>query len=531
MTSLTKSDALFARLSDFLEGRMGLHFPETRRRDLERGITSAASDFGFADGVSCAEWLLSSHLTKEQIEVLASHLTIGETYFFRDTKLFDALEQHVLPELIRKRRGKEQRLRLWSAGCCTGEEPYSLAILISRLLPDLRDWQITILATDLNPRFLQRAAAGEYRDWSFRSTPEWVRERYFATTDGDHSKINAQIKRMVKFSHLNLAEDVYPSLLNDTNAMDVILCRNVIMYFTAARAKTVTDGLSRCLVDGGCLIVSPTEAPHMCLSQFEAVYLPGTTLYRRDSRRMRRTEEGGVAPPLPVCDVATDLGLESRPQPVVATHDGPPAAPSLQQPLADLGEPSGQPVDVERAEPQAGEPPQPSPYDEAAALYGQGRYAEAAEMLEGLLSQGPSALGALGLDGEPSALLARAYANLGKLAEALDWVEKALDADKVNSGHHYLRATILREQGRAQEAIASLRRALYLDPDFVVAHFALGSLLRQQGKPGQWTKPFQNALLLLRGYGQEDILPQSEGMTAGRLSEVLASMTEGEART
>ena len=130
-------EALWPRLSEFIAEHIGLHFPPERRPDLQRALTAVAAEFGFANSARCADWLLSSPLTRPQLHTLASHLTVGETYFFRERKTFEALAQHVLPELIRCRRGREQRLRLWSAACSTGEEPYSLAILVQQLLPDM----------------------------------------------------------------------------------------------------------------------------------------------------------------------------------------------------------------------------------------------------------------------------------------------------------------------------------------------------------------------------------------------------------
>src|SRR4030081_182852 len=135
----------WARLSALIAERMGLHFPLERLTDLQRGLAGAADEMGFDDVAACADWLLSAPLTKAHLQVLASHLTIGETYFFRDKRTLDVLAGRVLPELIQARRGHEQRLRLWSAACCSGEEPYSLAILLHQVLPDLAEWHITIL--------------------------------------------------------------------------------------------------------------------------------------------------------------------------------------------------------------------------------------------------------------------------------------------------------------------------------------------------------------------------------------------------
>ena len=156
--------------------------------------------------------MLSGTLTRPQLHALASHLTVGETYFFRERKTFDALSNVILPELISRRRGREQRLRLWSAACCTGEEAYSLAILLQQLLPDWKDWNVTILATDINERFLQKAAAGIYGEWSFRDCGPLFKERHFTRAPDGRYQVAAHVRDWVKFAQLNLAEDSFPSL-------------------------------------------------------------------------------------------------------------------------------------------------------------------------------------------------------------------------------------------------------------------------------------------------------------------------------
>lgn len=246
------------------------NYLDTRERwhDLERRLGSAAREFGFKDIEACIQWLMSAPLTKSQIEILASYLTVGETYFFREKKSFEILEEQILPELIHSRQA-ERRLRIWSAGCCTGEEPYSLAILLSKMIFDLKDWNITILATDINPRFLQKATEGVYSEWSFRGTPPWIKEKYFKRTQKGHFEILPPIKEMVMFSHLNLAEDTYPSFLNNTNGLDIIFCRNVLMYFTPECVKKVIKNLYCSLMEGGWLIVSPSEAFNVHFSQFD----------------------------------------------------------------------------------------------------------------------------------------------------------------------------------------------------------------------------------------------------------------------
>ena len=220
---------MLGEVSDFIAERMGLHFPEERWPDMARGLKAAGEDLGFEYPDACVGWLRSRELTTRQIEMLASHLTVGETYFFRDPASFEALEREILPPLIARRSEGGGTLRLWSAGCCTGEEPYSLAIACARALPDLGAWNVSILATDINPKFLAKAEAGVYSDWSFRGTPGWLRERFFSPRQDKKLVIDPTLKNLVHFGYLNLAEDAYPSLQNHTNAMDVIFCRNVLL--------------------------------------------------------------------------------------------------------------------------------------------------------------------------------------------------------------------------------------------------------------------------------------------------------------
>ena len=492
-------------LSEFIAQKMGLHFPRERWDDLKRGLAGAAQEFGFDDTAACIDWLLAKPPTPTQLQVLASHLTIGETYFFRDPQTLEALAGTILPELIRARRGREQRLRIWSAGCCSGEEPYSLAILLHQALPDLPDWQVTITATDINRQFLHKAVAGVYGEWSFRNAPEGLKERYFTRTAEGRYAIVPQIRKLVNFEHLNLAQDAYPSLGTDTNAMDLIFCRNVLMYFTPQQTRTVIGKLRHSLLEGGWLVVSPSEASHALFPQFLTVNFPGAILYQKSaatSPATLRPEPQWV--PEPVGELAGHVAPESDaaapwwlPPAAAAPADPPPAAPPEQ------------PAPVETAL---------TPAAVAQALYQQGLYSQVVDTLLAALAEhapGPPAF----------SLLARALANQGRLADALAWCERWIAADKLDSSAHYLRAVILLEQGDFGQARTSLQRATYLEPGFVLAHFSLGNLARRRGHHGESDKHFANSLQLLQRYQADDLLPESDGLTAGRLTETITSMT------
>src|SRR5262249_24082640 len=154
---------------------------------------------------------LASAEGRPALDELLEALTIGETHFFRNRAQFAALESHILPELIARRRDTRQ-LRVWSAGCASGEEPYSLAIAIERQLPDVADWQVLILATDINRQALEKARRGVYGAWSFREVPPEVQASYFIPR-GREFEIVPRVRERVTFAYLNLAAEGYPSLL------------------------------------------------------------------------------------------------------------------------------------------------------------------------------------------------------------------------------------------------------------------------------------------------------------------------------
>lgn len=483
-------EALLGELSERVAAQMGLHFPKERWRDLEMGIQSAARDAGVADAVRYARDLLAARLGKQQIAELAKALTIGETYFFRDPRGLQVLNDVVLPELIRGRRATTRRLRIWSAGCCTGEEAYSIAIMLERLIPDFDDWQVTLLATDINPRFLQKAVEGVYGEWSFRGAPEWLKQGYFKQVAPQRFAILPRIRERVTFAYLNLGEDAYPSLDTNTNAMDLILCRNVLIYFAPERAAAVARNFHHALVSQGWLMVSAVEASATFRRYFAAQSFEGAILYRK-KEECDLLPEADPLPASPPSVNAADRFVTSNPPPQAPARTPPPRQPPV------------------------------NPYELAMSLFERGRYAEVAALLE-------QSIAAKQLAVAPAALLARTYANLGELNQARTWAERAIAADRIDPAAHYLRAMILEEQNLIADAFVSLQRTLYLAPGFVLAHFALGNLTLRQGRRAEARRHFNNALDFLKSYADEAVLPHSDGMAAGRLREMIHSIAPGD---
>lgn len=462
------SGVALARLSDLLAARMGLHFPQERWVDLERGLAAAVPALGMTDLETCVHQLLCAPLTHSQIEILATHLTVGETYFFRDESCFSALEQHVLPELLRKHSQSEHRLRIWSAGCCTGEEAYSIAMLLDRLACRFAGWNATVIATDINPGFLRKAVDGVYGPWSFRNTPERLKQDYFKRRSHSLFEIQPSVRERVSFACLNLADEVYPSPINNTQAMDLIMCRNVLMYFSVAQARKVIEKLHRSLSPGGWLIVSPAETSSTLFAGFAAVEFPGAVFYRKQSLEQSR---------------------EKSPAPSAAETDSPlhglrseiPTAPKLPG-LSSYG-----------TTPEPGRSARPTDKPASSSANADRRQA-------------------------------RVLADQGRLAEAAACCRKAIADDRLDPVPQYLLAVIQQEMGQRDLAMLSLTRALYLAPDFALAHFALGNLHLAYGGNRKAEKSFRNALELLRARPRDEVIAESDGLSAGRLVEILTSL-------
>ncbi|MBI4278558.1 MAG: protein-glutamate O-methyltransferase CheR, partial [Armatimonadetes bacterium] len=276
------SSEILAQAKALIADRVGLDFGESRLADFRRGLLRAFRASSLPTPEAYLSWLAARPPADPEWRRVAGHLTVGETYFFRDRPCFNVLERHVLSSIIAARRAEGvPRLRLWSAGCATGDEPYSLAILLDRLIPDRSEWTITVLATDINVEALEAARRGIYREWSLRDTPEWARRRYFRSVGGRGFQLDAEIMRMVTFAPLNLAADGYPSVVTDTGAMDVTLCRNVMMYFNRRTQRETAARLCRALAAGGWLVVSPAEASAELFHPLVPVNFPGAILFHK----------------------------------------------------------------------------------------------------------------------------------------------------------------------------------------------------------------------------------------------------------
>ncbi len=507
------SNSLLSQISEIVSSQAGLYFSKEKWQDLERGIIATARELNYKDTQSFVQRLITSSLTEEQLDTMVGYLTIGETFFFRDKNLFQILKDRILSGWLRADNKKERNIKFLSAGCCSGEEPYSIAILMDQMRRKLKSWKITIEAVDINPRFLQKAEKGIYTRWSFRDTPDTIVKKYFKKIGKNSFEITPHVKKMVKFSRLNLAEKNYPSPLDNIRGIDIIFFRNVLMYFSSATRQRVIRGLCQALKKDGWLIVGASETAFVSQPGLHSVSFPGTILYRKGTPRKKDPTKIESRLEVRASFSFKDLGQNFTK--IISITPVPHRLPEMNSREAHKGEerPEGKDESI-YARRKIDDKPLEKPgdtiqdkYQKALSLHEQGCYEESAQKLQKLLSQEKKDNNVFLLKSESMALLGSSLANLGKLDEAKKWCLQAISAEKLRPGYYYLLASIYQEQGNLNESIKLLKQAIYLDPKFVMAHFVLGNLAKNQNRLDEAQKHLKNALSLLRAADPEEILP------------------------
>ncbi len=469
----------YARFAALVQQASGLEVPDTRRAALEQGIGQALADTRTGD-LDTLYQSLASDGGRPVLDRLVEALTIGETYFFRNRPQFEALTQHILPELVARRR-PERRLRLWSAGCATGEEAYSLAMVLEGLLPDIDQWDILILATDINRQSLAKAERGVYGPWSFREVAPALQQKFFLP-QGRNFEVLPRIRARVSLAYLNLMGGGYPSLLTNTHNFDLILCRNVLIYFGEAATQHIAAHLHAALAPDGWLVVGHADNLAGATAAFAVHYFPGTVMFKKQSIQ----PVAALPPPaLPV--------LAARPAPPRVALRPVPAPATAARPLA----------------------PPAMTVAQALAWAAQGQVDQALAALATLAAANRS-------DAEPCYQAARLEANRLKLSAAEAHIDQALERAPLWAAAHYLRGLILQTAGRLEPATEAFRHCVYAEPAHVLGHFALAELLGRQGQRARAHKALQNVTQLLAGRPRADLIPDGDGLTVGRLLDLAA---------
>lgn len=436
-TAAVLGDPFFQRLKALVIETTGMAFYADKDEDLARIVAERLTETGLGGCARYLELIADVVRGKVEMDALVAELTIGETYFFRHREQFDALRDIILPEAL-VRNEATRSLRIWSAGCATGPEPYSLAIMLKREFGHrIAGWNVSILGTDINQKFLARARDGRYDEWAFRVTPDAVRRECFDAV-GKQWQIKPEFKDWVSFQYHNLIRNRFPSLLDNLSAFDVIICRNVVIYFSRETVEALVPCFRESLVDGGWLVMGHAEPNIELFRDFRTVNTEGAVLYQRVDRPLPSRVAPKVVLPIP------EPPKRSEPRPARLTKPKPAPRPQVAVGPASDGEVAA-----------------------VRALADQGKWSEAMAACDRLIAANV-------LDAVAHFYRALVAEQLGDLEGCETYLKRAIYLDRHFVLPHYHLGLFLWRRNNPAGAMRSLRNVVALlrplPDDFVLAH-------------------------------------------------------------
>lgn len=481
-------------LKSFLLEHSGLHFSQHNQRILERGLTRRIQALHMESLPAYFRYLTATSDNYDEMNKLIGLLTVGETSFFRYRSHRDALMNYAIPELIQQNKSRE-KLRIWSAGCSTGEEPYSLAILLLENFPELVGWDVQILATDINKRSLRQAREGIYSERSLRMMEDSLREHYFEKRD-NHFVLSAQVKRMVRFDYLNLQTDVFPAEENATREIDLLFCRNVLIYFELETIRQIIAKFSHALRPQGYLFMGHSETMQNVSDRFQRHHQNNAFFYQlKAATGAKKSVRASVPPESPRSVVRT------APLPVKAREE---------KPLAVAKAKRNGPDRVDEA--PLCDPEQL--YHAALTAFDHEKFSEASKLFELLLEQQPA---------NPKALVGKGLllANQGKYSDARICCARAIKENDLLPEAYLLRGLILDMEGFLERSLVEYQKVLWLDPTFVMAHYLSAKIHDRLTDIEKRQRSLRNTARVLEQAAEQAIIPFSGGLSRGVFLEIV----------
>jgi chemotaxis protein methyltransferase CheR len=449
-------------------------------------------------GGSCEDYLarLASDRSWGEVSALARELTVNETYFLRNREQFLALAEVVLPTRLRA-RAAERRLSLLSVGCASGEEAYTLAMVIRDVVSE-PGWQVSIVGVDVSDVMLRKAERGRYSPWALRALPDRLRRRWFHA-EGQSMVLDEEIRRSVRFVERNLMDD--DAELWRPGDHDAIFCRNVIMYFTRDSGAALVDRLVRGLAPGGYLFLGHAENLRDYRGDLQVRHTHETFYYQRGSAGVEPSRPVTMTPTVPV---ARDLAGSQDWMGAIDAATGRIRELAAHRPRAAR---SSTPTLVA---------PVSAELEHALHLLRREQFAAALAVVESLPDDPRS-------DPETLLLYAVLLIQCGRTDRAEQTCGRLLDRDGINAGAHYLLGLCRESVGDATGAARHNHAAAHLDPTFALPRLRLGILARRRGEVEAARRELGRALVLLSREDAHRLLLFAGGFTRRALTELCRS--------
>jgi chemotaxis protein methyltransferase CheR len=498
------------RFRSLVAQRLGLHFEDAKLDFLAEVLQRRMENSGCNLFSLYEKRIADSGSVDDEVSALAEDLTVNETYFLRYAEQFRAFAEQVVPDRILA-RGQERKLRILSAGCASGEEPYSLAILMRERLPELAAWEVEIRGIDVSASSIEKSKRARYSTWSLRETSADLRAKYFRSAGSD-VVLDSEVRRAVTFERRNLVDED-PGFWQD-NAFDVVFCRNVTMYFKIETARSVISRIARSLAPGGFLFLGHAETLRGVSQEFHLRHTHETFYYQRreidemnsaDACAETLTREGSFRGRIPA---VAEPG-ESWFNVIRRASERVTSLTQAKKSLA-IGASSNSSTGSPQSPGAVGAPQ----WDRTLAieLLRKERFAEALELLRAL-----PAVSAV--DPDSQLLLGVLLTNSGDLLEAEKVCRNVLGMDELNAGAHYLMALCREHSGDREAAMQHDRAATYLDAAFAMPRLHLGLAAKRCGDMDTARRELGQALPLLDREDPSRVLLFGGGFTREALVE------------
>jgi chemotaxis protein methyltransferase CheR len=505
----------FSLFQELLIEASGLQFEESRHQSLHLALWQRLQHRGY-DSYREYYNLLKFHPEgRLETRELLDLITIGETYFFRNKAQFNVLMRFVLPEIIkRKIFSGDQCIRVWSAGCSRGDEAYSIAIAIMEVLPSYSEWSISILGTDINRNGLACSEEAIYIQKDIGHLEKEYLDKYF-NIRGSTYVLKEDVKSLVRFEYHNLAKDAFMNEM--TQNIDIIFCRNVIIYFDAHTTQRVIENFYNCLAEDGYLFLGHTETLWQIKNKFERVEYPQTFIYKK---ALNPPQEDPLKPFMAIPEVdIEDLTVSSTPTPALNRRGSGSAfeargekdqSGSILSPRPELKPKGETPSSRFESEPtdwgvkgltftremhtekrsfqyelKSGHQEIPGPPEQIEKTPD-----VASSLPDNLIAQDKN-------DFLTRLAKATALANESKYKEAAEILGNLIEEDNLSVEAYYLLGVLSYKSGDLKEAEKQFRKVIYVTPDSALAYFNLGNMYLYERKFSAATREFKNAARLL----------------------------------
>lgn len=474
------SDTEFQLFQQFLLKEAGLHFHRGQKYQIESGLNERLFEKKVATYHDYYNYLMSHPEDRLEKQSLINSLTVQETSFFRNSPQFGALKDLVIPEIVRKRLSGKRYLRIWSAGCSTGQEPYSIGMIVRGFLPMLDTWDVSILATDINNRALDTARRGIYSQRFSRPVRKEDLDKYFVQ-QGEELAVSETIRQMITFAPHNLCTERYDHPF--MQQLDIIFCRNVTIYFNLETTRKVIERFQQKLVEGGYLFIGHSETLWKISDQFQPVEFPRTFIYRKE----RPVEFALQKPFVPI----EALPYETRKSDLL------PSTPVASVPSKDENTLFDKAVQAVKTK----------EYEKALSLFmrfkaGEPRYNEAQMAQATILS------------------------NQGRYEEAIAVLKHVLSIDNLYEEAYYLLGVLYNRGGRYDKAVEMFQKTLYANPQNPLASFYLAEIHLRLGNAPIARKSYQNTLKILESLSPDQVIPSSGDLTVRLLTQTCLKQME-----